>query len=383
MLAYSTFPSDVRIKREADALISKNYEVDVICLKEKNEIFEEHLKGINIYRISMEKKRGGIKIYFYYYNLAIIKIMLKLLHLSFRKNYTHIHIHNPPDHLLLAALPFKLLFRTKLILDIHDPLPEIFASRFEIKINSPIIKTMRVMEWICCKLADKIVTVNETIKDNLANNGIKNVLVVMNSADEKLFTEEKNKTSKHKYNFYNKFVVLYEGSIMKRRGLDVLIDSVALLKDKIPNIYCAIIGDGDYLSNLRQRVKDLGLDDYVGLPGKRPLEEMPEYVAISDVCVIPFIKSPINEIGVPNKLFEYMIYDKPMIIPKLKAMSRILSEDECFFFEPGNAADLAEKIMKIHKNPEKAIIRAEYAGKKFADYRWENMKNNLYECYEI
>lgn len=381
MLAYSTYPADVRIKREAEALVNKGYKVDIICLRGKKEIACESVNGVAIYRVPLNKKRGGVSTYLYSYSAFIIIAAIKLWGLFIEKKYSFIHLHNPPDYLILPALPLKFINGTKLILDIHDPMPEIFASRFELSTESISFRLMQSLEWFCCKISDKTITVNQTIKDNLINMGINDIYVVMNSADETLFTEEKKKTSKEKFGLSDRFVVLYEGSIMKRRGLDILIDSIVMAKEKIPNIYCAIIGDGDYLPHLRQRVNKLGLENIIGLPGRRPVEEMPEYVAISDVCVIPFTKSPINQIGVPNKLFEYLVYGKPTIVPKLLAMSRILSEEECLFFEPEDANSLSDRILEVYNNPERIKDLARNSREIFEKYSWEIMKERLYECY--
>jgi glycosyltransferase involved in cell wall biosynthesis len=381
MLAYSNMPSDVRIIREAEALVEKGNNVDIICLRDKNDEEFENYNNINIYRVNLKKMRGGMGTYLWNYNLFVFLSMFKLLKLNKKRKYSHIHIHNPPDNLIFAALPLKLFQNIEIILDVHDPMPEIFASRFEKNMNSLSVKSIRFLEYMCCKLSDKIITVNDTIRNNFNAMGIDNVFVVMNSPDDNLFTEEKRTTPKEKFGMVERFVVLYEGSIMKRRGLHILVEAVYMLKDKIPNISCIIVGNGDYLIDLQNKVHEFGLEKHVKLLGQRPVEEMPEYVAISDVCVIPFTNAPINNIGTPNKLFEYMIYDKPIIVPRLQAMSEILSEDKCLFFEPENSCDLAKCIMQVFTSDDEINDRISRTKEVYKKYKWSVMKRVLYECY--
>lgn len=307
--------------------------------------------------------------------------MIKLLKLNKKRKYSHVHVHNPPDTLVFAALPLKLLKNVTLILDVHDPMPEIFASRFEKNMDSLVVKSIKLLEYFCCRLSNKVITVNDTIFDNFQESGINNVFVVMNSPDENLFTKKKRTTCKEDFGLQGKFIVLYEGSIMKRRGLQTLVDAINHIKDEIPNICCLIVGDGDYLATIKNKVNELKLDDQVQLLGRRPVEEMPEYIAISDVCVIPFTDTPINNIGTPNKLFEYMIYEKPIIIPKLKAMSELLSEDECLFFNPGDSQDLAKCIHKVYSEPNEIIKIIINYKKVYNACEWNVMKQRLYDCY--
>jgi glycosyltransferase involved in cell wall biosynthesis len=373
-------PLDVRIKREAEALSEKGFCVDIICLRGKDETLFQKYEEFSVHRINLNYKETGAFSYIESYGKFFILSLNKLIQLYKKQNYDVIHIHNPPDFLVFTTLPFKLLKKTRVILDIHDPLPEIFASRFEKSMDSMFVKFLKKVQYVCCISADRIITVNDTIKNDFVSRGLSNVSVVMNSPDEKLFDDAKRHTSKDEFNLNDKFIILYEGSIMKRRGLQVLVEAVDQLKTEIPNLCCLIAGDGDYFDAIVSMIKDLHLEEYVLMLGHRPLEYMPKYVSISDVCVIPFTEAPINNIGTPNKLFEYMIYDKPIIVPKLRAMSDLLSEKECFFFEPGNPEDLAAQILIIRELLNSSQFSPNYKPI-YEKCKWEIMKNKLYECY--
>lgn len=373
-------PIDVRIKREAEALYEKGFSIDIICLRGKNESFFQEYDGYNVHRLNLNYKETGSLSYVDSYGRFFFKSMFKLFELDKKQNYDVIHVHNPPDFLVLTALPLKILRNTNIILDIHDPLPEIFASRFEKSMDSNFVKFLKKVQYICCRSADKIITVNDTIKNDLSSRGISNIFVVMNSPDEKLFDASRRSTSKKEFNLDDRFIVLYEGSIMKRRGLQFLVEAINLLKEEIPHICCLIAGNGDYFDKIASQIKYFDLEEHVIMLGHRPVEYMPKYISIADICVIPFSKAPINNIGTPNKLFEYMIYDKPIIIPKLQAMSELLSENDCFFFEPGNSEDLAAQILEIYHLLNSSQFFPHYKSI-YEKCKWDLMKKKLYECY--
>jgi glycosyltransferase involved in cell wall biosynthesis len=263
-------------------------------------------------------------------------------------------------------------------------MPELMSSRLELKESNLFIRIIGFIERLSCKLADSIITVNNTIKNNLIKKGVdsKKIEVAYNSADEELFNGNLRKTKKTKFGFQDKFIILYQGAIMKRRGLQTLIKSIDILRDKIPNICCIILGDGDYLFELKKLIKKLKLEDKVILKGRVPIKMVPEYIAISDICVIPFTKAPINQIGSPNKLFEYTVYKKPMIISNHKTMRSIFSDKEAFYFEPEDFNDLADKILFLYNHHKEAELRAQSAYLKYKkNYSWDKMKKRLLNVY--
>jgi len=154
------------------------------------------------------------------------------------------------------------------------------------------------------------------------------------------------------------------------------------LKNKIP-IYLIIVGDGPFVENLKDIVAEKDLNDLVEFTGWVDLNTLSKYISMADVCVIPFLKTKVNERGVPNKLFEYTIHEKPIIASRLKGMALTFSEKEILFYEPGNADDLAEKILWCFNNPEetrKMIISSRQRYEE--EYSWDRMEKILYECFE-
>ena len=104
--------NDVRVRKEALALLSKGYEVDLICVGKKNEKKRECRNGVNIYRILMKRSREGILRYLYEYLSFFCLVSIKLCLLYLRKRYDFIQVNTLPDFLVFATIIPKI-FKAK------------------------------------------------------------------------------------------------------------------------------------------------------------------------------------------------------------------------------------------------------------------------------
>ena len=108
------------------------------------------------------------------------------------------------------------------------------------------------------------------------------------------------------------------------------------------------------------------------------LPTLSRYISVSDLCIIPFLDTNVNRRGVPNKLFEYIVHDKPVLSSRLKGISRTFNEDEVIFFEPGNAEDLASKLRWCYEHRDELVnITQKAKDRYFAEYTWERMERPI------
>jgi len=190
-------------------------------------------------------------------------------------------------------------------------------------------------------------------------------------------------TSANKADFglNDKYVILFEGTIWKRRGLQVLIEAVNILRNQL-NIHLLVVGDGPYLDSLKEMAQNMNIGSYITFTGWVDPNKLSKYVSASDLGIIPFLRTKVNERGVPNKLFEYIIHGKPVIASRLKGMNSVFDDDEIIFFEPGNPLDLAEKIKWCFDNEDLVKEKVQKARSRYEqEYTWDKMKKELYRCY--
>src|SRR4029077_3983393 len=127
VVSFSSFPGDPRPRRAAETFVHAGMHVEVICLLDEGSPESNTFKGIEIERIAFKHNRGSKFDYMLRYSLFILVAFAKLAARSVRRPYEVVHIHNMLYVLFLAALVPKL-FGAKVILDLHDPMPELMMT---------------------------------------------------------------------------------------------------------------------------------------------------------------------------------------------------------------------------------------------------------------
>ncbi len=376
MVVFSYYPADPRPRREAEALIDAGFEVDMICLRNHHETAKETVHGVNIYRMPLEKKRGGKLRYLWEYFYFGLLAFWQVSWLFMRKNYRILHVHNMPDVLVFSALLPRLLGR-KVVIDLHDPMPEVFIAKYDMAENHVVIKMLRFLEKLSIGFAHQVLTPNIAFEKLFVGRGCpaEKIAVIMNAPDESIFTPQIALAAEKK----DSFVVMYHGTIVERNGLDTAIYAIDKLKDKIPGLVFRVYGEGDFVQRFLHIKDTLGLGDAVQYHGFTPLEEIAAALKSIDLGVIPNKRSPFTEINMPTRIFECLRMGKPVIAPNTQGIRDYFSSEDLFFFEPGDADSLAAVILEAYEHPEKRD-RILHNGLKICEpHWWVNEKQALVE----
>ncbi|KPL02901.1 MAG: hypothetical protein AMJ90_04530 [candidate division Zixibacteria bacterium SM23_73_2] len=138
-------------------------------------------------------------------------------------------------------------------------------------------------------------------------------------------------------------LALYVGRIKKYKSIDLLIDAFSLVSKKIPEAYLAIVGDGDYASQLKQRVRGLKLDKKVVFTGYVSLEEKLRWLRRAWVSVYPSLK---EGWGLTN--IEANACGTPVLasdVPGLK--DSVKAGESGFLFPYGDSKKLSELMLDL------------------------------------
>src|SRR5512143_1913032 len=289
MVVHHTYPlAEPRVERDAQALVSHGYEVDVICLQEEDEPAVDLVEGVNIYRLPVRRDKGrGAAAQLLEYLAFFILAFFKLISLHRRRRYKVVQVHNLPDFLVLAALWPKLA-GARVILDIHDVMPEFYAARFKRSMDSWPVRLVRWQERLSCRFADHVITVTELWRQALITRGVpaEKVSVVMHLADQRVFRPP---AAALRVTDRCSFKLIYHGSINQRYGLDLLVRAVDVVRQRIPEIHLTIHGGGDYRNAVMQLVEELKLQQHVYFStNKVPIAELPKIICQADVGVVPY-----------------------------------------------------------------------------------------------
>jgi len=290
--------------------------------------------------------------------------------LFFRRGYDCIQVNTLPDPLVFVTI-IPWLFGVKVLLDMHEPAPELFLTVYGPAKYNLVYRLLVLMEKVSIKYASQVLTVNETLRQRLIERGASGhkIHVVRNVPDE-VFSAN---VSGHEYGKHP--VILTHGTILKRYGQEVLIRAVALLRDIGKNFQLFIVGDGENAKEVRSLTERLGCSDMVSFVGRVPFSKVGEYIEKADIGVVPLLDSAFSELCQPNKLFEYAACKKPVIVSRLRAVEETFDDSCVMFFEPGDHKDLARCIVELYENQEKRHELAENAYRQYEKIRWRETKN--------
>ena len=162
---------------------------------------------------------------------------------------------------------------------------------------------------------------------------------------------------------HNKFVVLYHGSLgissenSRSRGIVQSIESIKELKNKYPDVILYLLGNISAFPKLNKLILDLGVQDRVILHDEVAYEEVPKYIAMCDVGLVPIPDLAIWRNQCPLKLIEYASMGKVLIATDIPAHRYVLGTCKSVFFIPSSTPDeIAKAISYVHDNFEKLAI---------------------------
>ena len=378
MLVFSYYPNDVRVRREAEALAQSGFEVDIICLQGETEEKRGEFNKTNIYRLPVRRKRSGKFRYLWQYVGFIILAFLQLSFLHVRKKYHIIHVHNMPDILVLSAL-IPRLTGAKIILDLHDPMPELYMTLFRIKASNPMIRVLFYLEKLSIRFSNLALTPNKAFRDIFISRGCPDwkIHVVMNSPQEDIFKRREKASGLNFAVRENAFVLMFHGNILERHGLDTALEALARLKNKIPNLLFHVYGDGDFVPKLLEKADRQDLKDIVKFHGIVPLEEIAFAINSIDLGIIPNKMTPFTNVNLPTRIFEYLSMYKPVVVPRTKGIMDYFDEESLLFFDAGNVDSLTKAILAAYNNPSYCKLVLEKGIKVYKEHRWELQKKHF------
>jgi glycosyltransferase involved in cell wall biosynthesis len=346
MLAYSFYESDNRVMRYAKALVERGDQVDVITLgsDEKQPVFEI-VEGVNVHRLQSRQRNEKNK-YDYLYRLtkfcAKSSFFLSRLHL--KNKFDVVHVHNVPDFLVFSAWLPKLS-GAKIILDLHDILPEFFANKFRRPENSFQVKVLKIIEWISARFANHVIISNHLWFDKITARSVpkEKSSVFINYVDPDIFGCKRTRND-------GKFIMLYHGGLQRHQGLDVAIRAFAKVSSQKHEAEFHIYGGGNMKPELQALAKELRLSDKVIFFESVTMRQVAEIVANADLGIVAKRADSFGNEAYSTKIMEFMAAEVPVIVSKTKVDSFYFDDSVVQFFESGNENDLAAAMLELMNN---------------------------------
>lgn len=354
MIAYTFYETDNRVRRYAEALAQRGDHVDVIALlnplaSEESNLFKfEIINGVNIFRIQKRKINEKWKFSYLFRVVSfLINSSLFLIFKNIKNHYQLIHVHSIPDFEVFAALIPKLM-GSKIILDIHDIVPEFYASKFNVKENSFIFKSLIFAEKISIAFSDHLIIANHIWQKKLLSRSVENdkCSVYLNYPDQNIFFQRK-RTRDHQ-----KLILIYPGTLNWHQGIDIAIKAIAEIVKTFSNIEFYIYGDGPEKLKILELANELGISSHIYMKQVLPLEGIADAISNADIGIVPKRKDSFGNEAFSTKIFEFMSLGIPVIASNTKIDKFYFDDSTILFFESGNHIDLSQKIISLITNLE-------------------------------
>jgi len=380
MVTFSPYPFDPRPRRAIDALLSEGANIDLICLASDNLPRRETLKGLNVLRIPIHHDRRGKLQYAYRYSAFIFISSLVFAWRALARGYDLVYVHNMPDILVLSGMVPKAL-GARVVLDLHDPMPELMNTIFQVPENSRSVQLLKAVEKFSIRRCDLAITVNIACKRIFSNRSCsaEKIAVVMNSPDDRIFPFRPASSDGLAARASQKpFVIMYHGSLVERNGLDLAIDALARVRETIPTAELRVFGaKTSFLDRMIEFAKGKNVQDIVHFLGPRRLEDLVNEIAKCDLGVIPNQRNAFTDINTPTRIFEYLSLGKPVIAPSTQGITDYFDEGSLLFFQSGDPANLAERIEYAFRHPRELFEIAQRGQKVYLEHTWERERETL------
>lgn len=370
LISYSIYENDNRVIRYAETLAARGDVVDVIALRRAGEPSDLQLNGVRVFRVQERKHNEKRRLSYLW---RIVKFFFRasalLTRMHMELQYDLVHVHSVPDFLVYAAW-FPRLTGCKVILDIHDILPEFYASKFEVDADSLLFKVLLLIERKSSAFADHVIIANDLWRERLIGRSVEpsKCTAILNYPDQTIFRRRGNREHD------GKFRIMYPGTLNWHQGVDLAIRAMGRVRRKAPQAEFHIYGIGAAQQMLMDLARDLNLEEAVVFHGPKPFHQIPTIMENADVVVVPKRRDSFGNEAFSTKTLEAMSVGVAVVLADTDIDRYYFDDSTVKFFRAGDEEDLANALLCLIEKPE---VREKFAqtGIAFASQNaWETHK---------
>lgn len=383
MVVYAFYESDTRVLQYATALAKRGDQVDIVALRRDEKTPEfEILDGVHVYRIQSRtvNEKGLLS-----YGVRILRFLVGSTLFLRRKHckdpYDIIHVHNVPDFLVFSAI-FPKRTKTPVILDIHDLLPEFYASKFKVRHGSIPFRLLTFVERCSARFASHIIIANHLWRDRLVSRSttFEKCSVVRNRPDLDIFVEHTAREATRD----GKFHLIYPGSLNWHQGVDVAIRAFASIADQIPEADFHIYGEGPAKPALIELASQLRMQGRILFHDFLPSRDIARVMAGTDLAIEPKrASSAFGNEALSTKILEFMALGVPVIASRTRIHAYYYDESIIQYYDSDDETELASQILRLKNDPGLRKRIAANAKRYAQENSWDARKHEYLEFIDI
>ncbi len=380
VVAYSEYEYDIRIRNEAEALAEAGHRVHVVSVMPKTGAADYQFDGITLHRVPLHIRRGGRLRYVYQYTLFFLMSTVVLVRLHRKSPFGFVHVHTLPDFQVFCAVPLKIT-GTKVILDMHEPMPEILAARFGLGEQSALFRITRFLELLSCRFADQLIAASEGIRDAVVSKGVplERFLVVYNSGD-RAAAGMPPEPLRQRLRIPQQRLLVHAGSVNPERDLETLLR--ALSAPQLSDFHLVVAGEGEpaYIQSLSKLAAQLGISNRVHFTGNLSVGDARSLMSMSEVGIVTLQRNALTDLAWPMRIVEYANMEKQLVVPELRFIREVLGP-HAYYYRPQNPASLAATISDALADSRSGILNPRAPWTVCSRFRWELMRPILLSAF--
>ena len=376
-------PLDRRVWLEATTLQEAGYEVSVISPMGRGWVEPyEVIDGVHVYRHTepVEAHSGAVAYAREY--LHAMRHWFRLARVVWkRRPFDVIQGCNPPDLIFLLAWWYRF-WGVAYMFDHHDVCPELFEAKFNKR--GLLYRIMLIWERLTFATASVSMATNGSFKQIAVIRGRmapEDVFVVRSAPRIDTFTIGPGDPA---YRKGAGTVLGYVGVIGQQEGMDLLVQAADHLVHKLgkSDVHFVIIGFGPQLEEVRQDVRDHGLESYFTFTGPLYGDDLLAALNVIDIGLSPDPRNPMNDISTMNKVMEYMTLEKPMVQFELTE-GRVSANGASLYAKANDPIDYARNIAQLIDDPDLRSRMGQIGRKRVTeDLSWAHTTPQLLAAYD-
>ncbi len=295
-----------------------------------------------------------------------------------------LHAHSPSLNGLAAARAARQL-GLPCVYEVRYYEEDAAVDRQKLTFNSPLYRLSRRLEWEALKRADRVVTICESLKDDLIARGVPagKLFQAPNGVDTTAFApREPDAELSARYGLQGKTVIGFIGSFYLFEGLEFLVDAVLRLLNQRGDVKLLLAGEGEVEASLRNRIPaDKG--EQIIFAGKVPHPQVKVYYSVMDVLVYPRVRSRLTELTTPLKPLEAMAQQRVVVGSDIGGLRELIRDGETgCLVAPENVAALTQCLAGLVDDAGKRLALAQRARAFVVRERdWERIVERYFEIY--
>lgn len=382
------FPPDIRVEKEARALLAAGHRVTVVCENRQARPPRESWRGIDIVRLPPQPvwwRQLNTAALFITHRAPVWGRHLRRIVAELRPDV--IHVHDLP--FVGPGLRIARRFGLPLVADLHENYPAYLQSRrqsVENALERLAFDPDRFARYERAVLprCDYIVTVVEEAAERVAAMGIPpaRIFTVGNAEDVAHLPIDAPPVRLPPAAAQAALKLVYVGGLQELRGLQTVIAAMPAIRAAVPTAALIIVGDGYFRPQLEAQTRAERMEDAVFFEGQQPFERVHRYIEAGDISIVPHLADDLVNSTIPHKLFQYMVMGKPVVVSSAKPLRRVVESSQAGeVFASGDAASFAASVLRL-TDPERRRALGENGRRAVLErYNWATESRELVRLY--